>query len=106
MVQDDGALGDEEQHEPRADDRERIARLENPKRLRQDVEERDGHDDAAGQGNHRRQFAAQAEREEAACERGEDRDPRERDCDPGQRNASSKMRTILVITARRYTPRR
>src|SRR5262249_31863511 len=91
MMEDEDALGEEKEHEAHADDCERVPRLEKPKRLRKHVEERNGDDDAAGQGNHRRQFAAQAEREEAACERGEDRDPCERYRDPGQ------MRTILEI---------
>jgi hypothetical protein len=88
VMEDKEALGEEEEHEPRADDRERVARLEKPKCLRQDVEERNGNDDAAGQRNDRRQFAAQAEREQTACESREHGDPRERNCDPGHRKAS------------------
>jgi hypothetical protein len=89
VVKDEDALGDEEEHEPRTDDRERVTRLESPKRLRQHVEKRNGDDDTAGQRNHSRQLGAQAECEQAACERREDGDACERNRDPGQLNASS-----------------
>ena len=87
MVEDQQALGEEEEHEPRADDREGVPRLENPKCLGQHVEERNRNDDAAGQRDDRRQFAAQAKREEAACEGRENGDARERNRDPGQGKA-------------------
>ena len=70
-MKDEGSLGEEEEHEPRPDEGERVARFESLQRLGQDVEERNGNDDAAGQGNRRHQF-----------ERREDGDPRERYGDP------------------------
>ena len=51
--------------------------------LGQDVEERDADDDTAGRCDQRADLPAQADREETAEHRGDDRPARERDRDPG-----------------------
>jgi hypothetical protein len=95
VMENQDTLGEEEEHEACADEREGVARREKLERLRQDVEECNGDHDAAGEGDQSRQLGPQTKGEEAACQRREDGDSGERNCDPDQ------MRTILVITGRK-----
>ncbi len=64
----------------RPDDSVRV--VDRVDRLGQDVEQRDAEDDAACERDQRRQLAVETERDEAAGQRGDDRQPGEWDRDP------------------------
>ena len=84
VVEDEHAFDEEEADEPGTDERHHAARrVDQVERLRQDVEERDRDDDAAGERDHRRELLAQAERDEPAEHRRDRGRDRERDGEPG-----------------------
>jgi hypothetical protein len=78
MVQDEGPLSEEEEDEAAPDEEaEQLGIVERRRGLGEDLEERDRHDDAAGERDHRRQVAREPKRDEAAGQRREDGQPGE-----------------------------
>ena len=86
VVQDEVSVGDEEEDEPRADERhDPVLVPDRIEGLRNEVEERDGNDDAARERDRRLQLPMQAQTQAAAGERRDDRQTGQRDRDPGHR---------------------
>ncbi len=84
VVEDEHALGQEEEQEARAGDGGRApGAADRVERLGQDVEQRHRDDDAAGQGDQRLEVAMEPQGEQAAEQRRDDGDARERNCEPG-----------------------
>ena len=84
MVQDEVPVGDEEEDEPCTDEgHDPVLVPDSLERLGNEVEERDGDDDAAGQGDRRLQLAVQAQTEASARKRGHDRQTGQWNGDPG-----------------------
>ena len=74
VVQDEVPVGDEEEDEPRTDEGHHPVLVpDSLERLRNEVEQRDGNDDAAREGDRRLQLAVQAQTEASARKRGHDR---------------------------------
>src|SRR5919108_858938 len=89
VVEDEAALGQEEGEEADAGEHPDLLRIaDGLHRLREDVEEGDRDDDAAGQRDRGYELAAQAQGDEAAAERGEDREAGKRERDPGHARPS------------------
>jgi hypothetical protein len=77
VVEHQDPLEQEEGEEAQRDQRHRVVRLADAlDRLRQDLEQRHGNDDATAEGDHGRQRVGEAQSDRAASEDRQDRQPR------------------------------